>query len=216
MSSTGNALAMRVQIKRLCVQHRVQPEPIKIPLSNPTDHPMVLEGYASTDDLDLDRTKMRPYCFGYPLPKSCRAVPLLYKHDPTQVAGTIDELAYDELGNLQIWCTVTHPLAKRCGAFSIRATVNEYEICDADSPDFYAIIKSATLVEISLTDTPSNPFALVMDRYRVSPAVQVLDLLGAKVKRLQELAVLMKQDGQNPLPHRERLTVYFSTRGFPI
>jgi hypothetical protein len=193
MSSTGNALAMRVQIKRLCVQHRVHSEPCTIPLSDPTNHPMILEGYASTDDLDLDRTKMRPYCFGYPLPKSCRAVPLLYKHDPKQVAGKIDDLEYDELGNLQVWCTVTHELAKRCGAFSIRATVNEYEIINGDSPDFYAIIKSATLTEISLTDNPSNPYALVHDRYRVSPAVQVLDLLAEKMKRLQRMTVLIKE-----------------------
>jgi hypothetical protein len=33
----------------------------------------------------------------------------------------------------------------------------------------------------------------VMDRYRVSPAVQVLELLTEKMKRLQQLATLMKE-----------------------
>ena len=80
--STRNALAMRLKLKQLGVQHRVASQVTKLPLFDPVDHPMVLCGYASTDDLDLDRTKMRPYCLGYPLPKSSRSVPLLYKHDP--------------------------------------------------------------------------------------------------------------------------------------
>ena len=192
--STGDALAMRLKLKRLCVQHRVEPEPCTIALSDPSPHDMVLCGFASTDDLDLDRVKMRPYAFGYPLRRQYRDVPLLYKHDPKQVAGKIEDLEYDECGNLCVWAVVTHELAKRCGAFSIRAVVNEYEIKDADSPDFYAIINSAELTEISLTDNPSNPHALVMDRYRVMPAVQFLDLLTAKMKCLQQLAGLIKQE----------------------
>ena len=197
MSTTGNALAMRLKLKRLCVQHRVQPEPCKIPLRDPSPHDMVLCGFASTDDLDLDRCKMRPYAFGYPLRplrRQYRAVPLLYKHLPDQVAGKIEDLEYDECGNLCVWAVVTHELAKRCGAFSIRAVVLDYTMHDSDTENFYAKINQADLTEISLTDNPSNPHALVMDRYRVNPQVQFFDLMKEKVKRLQQLAALIKQE----------------------
>jgi Caudovirus prohead serine protease len=194
MSTTGNALAIRLKLRTLMQRHRTLTTPVTIPLHDPSPHDMVLCGFASTDDLDLDRVKMRPYAFGYPLRRQYRDVPLLYKHDAKQVAGKIEDLEYDDCGNLCVWAVVTHEPAKRCGAFSIRAVVNEYEIKDADSQNFYAIINSAELTEISLTDNPSNPHALVMDRYRVSPQVQFLGLLGEKVKRLQQLAALIKQE----------------------
>ena len=73
---TARALEMKLRLKRLMRDHGVSPEPINIPLTAPTAHPMILEGYAATTDLDLDRTKLRAFAFGYPLPKSCRDVPL--------------------------------------------------------------------------------------------------------------------------------------------
>jgi Caudovirus prohead serine protease len=192
-TSTGNALAMKLKLRTLMQRHGVRPNPVKIPLLDAVDHPMLLEGYCSTDDVDHERCKFRPYAFGYPLRKSCRAVPLLYRHDPNQVAGEIVDLEYDELGNLQVWTKVTHPLAKRTGAFSIGATILDYTICDADSPDFYALVTQAELTEISLTDNPSNPFALVMDRHRHPPAVETLELLTAKMKILQKMTLLLKE-----------------------
>jgi phage head maturation protease len=190
----GTALAMRLKLRHLMQKHRVHNEPCKIPLTAPTEYPMHLEGYCTTDSVDGDRCAFRKYAFGYPLRRQYRDVPLLYKHDPNQVAGKIDDLEYD-FGNLCVWATVTHPEAKRCGAFSIAATVIDYEIVNGDTPDFFALIKSAELNEISLTDNPSNPHALVMDRYRVSPAVQTLDLLTEKMKRLQHMTVLIKEMG---------------------
>jgi phage head maturation protease len=189
---------MSLKLQVLMQRHRVHNQPCKIPLVDPVEHDMMIEGYCSTCDIDLVRCKFRPYAFGYPLRREYRNVPLLYKHDPNQVAGTICDLEYEDgTGSLCVWCTVTHPMAKRCGAFSIAATVNEYEIVNGDTPDFAAIISSATLSEISLTDTPSNPHALVMDRYRVSAAVQVLDLLTEKMKRLQQIAALIQKESRS-------------------
>ena len=37
------------------------------PVRSSRPHDMMMEGYCSTDDLDLDRCKFRPYAFGYPL-----------------------------------------------------------------------------------------------------------------------------------------------------
>jgi phage head maturation protease len=60
---------------------------------------------------------------------------------------------------------VTDPIARRCNAFSVGVTVrDEYEIINADRPDFYALIKYAELTEISLTDTPANIHARVHNR----------------------------------------------------
>ena len=68
----ARALEMRLAIKRLQQEHRLAPAPINIPLTMPTQHAMVLEGYASTVDLDLDRTKLRRYAFGYRCPTTAR------------------------------------------------------------------------------------------------------------------------------------------------
>ena len=120
-------------------------------------------------------------------------MPLLWKHDPDQVAGKIEDIDYDSEGNLLVRAEVDHPLARRAGAFSIAARVNDYEMRDTDGENFYAIINNAELTEISLTDTPSNPEALVMDRHRVSPQVQYLELMTARVAKLIKLTEFIKE-----------------------
>src|SRR4051812_44013424 len=48
--------------------------------------------------------------------------------------------------------SVTHPEARRCGAFSIGATVLRHELRDDDSPrGFHAVVLQAELDEMSLT-----------------------------------------------------------------
>ena len=193
--STGDALAMRLKLRTLMQRHRIQNQPCKIPLSEPVDADLMAEGFASTNDLDLDRVRFRPYCFGIPTITFRRGYPpFLVKHDPNRIAGQISELAYDSVGNLLIAATVTDGLAKRMGAFSIRAVVNDYTIVNGDTPDFHALITSATLTEISVTDCPSNPQALVMVKVAGSPAVRTLELLVAKMKLLQQMAALIQKE----------------------
>ena len=79
------------------------------------------------------------------------------------------------------------------GAFSIRAVVNDYKIVNPDYPHFHALITSATLTEISVTDCPSNPQAFVMFKLAVSPQVKTYELLAAKMKLLQKMAALIKE-----------------------
>ena len=187
------ALEMRVRISRLMRRHSVVSDPLSIPLAPPTDHAQVLEGYASTTDLDLDRVKIRPYAFGWPL--LIREMPPLYhKHDASQVAGEIEDLSYDDRGNLLVRARVDHPQARRCGAFSIGATVVAYEMKNADRPDFFALITQADLTEISLTDAPANPRALVLRRHRVSALSGFYDAVTEKVRCLTELTKMMKED----------------------
>lgn len=66
---------------------------------------MALEAYASTTDFDLDRVKMRGWAFGYPLLSRRELPPLYFKHDTSRPVGRIEELAYDDFGNLIIRAT---------------------------------------------------------------------------------------------------------------
>jgi hypothetical protein len=54
---TGSTLEMRLQLKRLCAKHGIAPEPCVVPPSPSTDHAVIVEGYASTGDIDLERTR---------------------------------------------------------------------------------------------------------------------------------------------------------------
>jgi HK97 family phage prohead protease len=176
---SGEAMAMRVALAKLAVHHGIAPKPCIIPLSDPVDYPVVVEGYASTVDIDLDRTRFRAYAFCNPflLLKGYDLPPLLYKHDPEQVAGKIESLGYDDRGNLRIRATVDHPLARRCGAFSIRGKVLAYELRDTECRNFHALVTSAELIEISLTDTPANVNARVQHRYRAAPVAPLLNTM---------------------------------------
>ena len=72
--------------------------------------------------------------------------------------GTINSLDYDKDGALTIRGTVTDPIARRCNAFSVGATVRDFELVNASTSEFYALIKHASLDEI------------VPDRYAHKPA----------------------------------------------
>jgi hypothetical protein len=195
MTVTGNALAMRLKLKQLAVRHGVAPQSTKLPLFDPSEFPMIMEGYCSTaEHVDADRTKFRPFCFGY-LPFVFRNgyPPLHLKHDCSREVGKIDQLSYDDFGSLCCWTTVTDPMAKRMPAFSIAATVNAFELVNEDTPDFFALITSASISEVSLTDIPANRFAKVMDRYRQNPHTKTFELLIEKIKVLQKMTAHLKE-----------------------
>jgi hypothetical protein len=61
------------------------------------------------------------------------------------------------------------PLARRCGGFSIAAAVHHYQMCDLDTDNWHGRITCGTLVEVSLTDVPSNAAALVKTRIPSMP-----------------------------------------------
>jgi hypothetical protein len=105
---TGEAFSMQIQLARLARQYNVATEPRRIPLLDPIDGEIIVQGLASTTDLDLDRVRFRRYacCHG----KSryhCSG-----NMNPAQVAGQIERLNYDDHVNLRIRSTVTHELAR--------------------------------------------------------------------------------------------------------
>jgi hypothetical protein len=84
-------------------------------------------------------------------------------------------------------------LARRAGGFSIAVTVRAYDLRDTGNANVHAVITSASLENISLTDTPANVHALVMNRYPVPAATKFYDIMQTKVSRLTELLTLMKR-----------------------
>src|SRR3954466_1863684 len=90
MLSSG--LELRWKLRELQHKHDVVSVPHPTPLSDPVSYAVIFEGKASTTDLDRERMKLAPFAFGSSLPVS---VPLLLRHDPNTVAGTVQDLRYD-------------------------------------------------------------------------------------------------------------------------
>jgi hypothetical protein len=47
-------------------------------------------------------------------------------------------------------------LPKRCGAFSIRAKINAFELHDVDTKKFHALVTDAEIIKVSLTNRPCS------------------------------------------------------------
>jgi len=186
------ALGMRVKLARLKQAHNITTvAPVTITPTQPTSHAQILTGYASTLDIDLTRQKFRPYAFGNIRLKD--PPPLYYKHNiAAGEVGTIQSLTYDDHGALLVRCRVTDPIARRCNAFSVGVTVrDEYEIINADRPDFYALIKYAELTEISLTDTPANIHARVHNRMATCARAEFFGHAASAVDRISQMLALL-------------------------
>src|SRR4051794_20762582 len=97
----GQALRMRSDLHRLAQRHGVAlADAVTLPLAPATSGAMVLEGFATTPDIDLTRLKFRPHAICWPPLNRAAEVPLLYRHDHDQVAGIIESLSYDAGGRL--------------------------------------------------------------------------------------------------------------------
>ena len=186
--TTGQALKMKVELAALMRRHGITQVPYSLPLAPATPCPMTLSGFASTNDIDAERMRFRGFAFGLLRP-SC--VQLLFKHDSSQPAGVVEKLSYDPYGRLQIECRVDHELGRRLGAFSVGCRIRSYAIHRADSADFYAEIEDAALEEVSLTDCPSNPRALVRSRFPVGPHVAVFENFERYVGALKMLVSVL-------------------------
>ena len=113
--------------------------------------------------------QIRPLAFGLnPTP----IIPLCYKHG--EACGRVRLLTYKDGA---LWCEVEtpHPEAKRCGAFSISARVDDYTLMDADCPDFYAVITGRRARDF--TDRSALPLnALGLQRYAAPASNDLFDL----------------------------------------
>ena len=83
----------------------------------------------------------------------------------------------------------------------------EYEIRNAESADYFALITQARIDEISLTDNPANRNALVRSRYRIAPVAPFLktlreqaDLSTKAVQLIQRKLECLRQLANSPAP----------------
>jgi len=161
--------------------------PARLPLAPPPTHPsLILEGIASAPEIDVDRVRFAPFCFGKSLPAS---LPLLIEH--SRPAGTAT-VHYDQQGILRVR---TSPLSgdnARFPAFSIGARNIQFSIVDADyRSSFHANVTSAELTEISATQYPHLPAARVLKRTPPAASDAFHDLMLRKVDALSRLTALM-------------------------
>jgi Caudovirus prohead serine protease len=171
--------------------HGVAVEPVEIPLDPPLKYAQVVEGIASTAGPDLSRIRCAPFCFGL---LDHRRVGLLYRHDPTQIAGRLESLRYDADGRLIVRATVEHEAARRCNALSVGFQLLDGAIIDPDSADFHALVRSAELGEVSLVEKPSNPACIVTHKMRVPAEREFYSLLQRRIECVIGMArILMEQ-----------------------
>jgi hypothetical protein len=84
-------------MERLMARHDQElTAPPELPFVDPGDHPMVLEGYASTLGVDAERCAFAPFAFV----DHDRLPPLLLEHDHDRRAGRVESLSYDAQGQL--------------------------------------------------------------------------------------------------------------------
>jgi hypothetical protein len=206
MTVSGLAGRMKSELAALARRHNVPPPvPITVPPVVTSMDDVVVEGFAATKNMPLDRVRLRPWCIPIlPWKQDNPATPLLYKHDENQIAGTIERLAYDEQGQLYVRATVTHPFAKTCGAFSISLQIVKYELRDVDDPqNFHALVYQGELAEVSLTDQPADLTALVLQRSRPLAGVKSYDTIQKQLAHVQALVAALPAHVFAAAPQRE-------------
>ena len=151
-------------LRRLHERHGVRPRFTAVHAAQATPGPVIVEGFASTVTAWPERILVAPFAYGAKLPT--RFPPLLYRHRPHEIAGTIEDLEYDAAGTLWVRARVEHHEAKLCDAFSIGLGEVDVEWANIDDARaFYvAITKVHAIEEISQTPVPRNPAARVQVR----------------------------------------------------
>ncbi|BBB99003.1 hypothetical protein [Bradyrhizobium elkanii] len=178
---------MQRELQRLFIRDGLMPKSFAAEIVDDSGEPVILEGIASTGDRDLEHCRFAPYAFG----RTPARPPLLYDHDPEQIAGMVDDLRYEAQGRLLATVTAHHPTARRCSAFSVGAKIREYTIQDNGSGDFEAVITRAELTDLSLVPRPVNPACRVLSRRQLSPPAMFWHLMHQRVAVLQRVVALM-------------------------
>ena len=189
----SGVLALNMRLRALMRLHNVRRDTAALALGPPVEASSIrVKGYASTADIDLDRHRFRPGCFGT---LDAAKIRLLLKHDPQIIAGTVDEISVDWLGRVLVTCSVDHPVAQRMPGFSVGVSVEKFTIHNADSAGVYGEIEACVLEEVSLTEVPGNRAALVTERWVASPLELSNEALLAKIKAFQATLVALHASG---------------------
>ena len=178
-----NGRALKQKLMQLMREHRVAPivrEPL--PLLPSVVCSQIAEGYAATSDVDSDRMS---FLAGSLIWDDLGKIPLLVRHSD-KVAGKLLSLDYRPDGRLLVRAQVDDPEARNMPAFSVAATVIEFEVRDEASACFHFVIRKAVLDHVAITDRPANAFALVTSRRDVTAADATHDAVLAAATRARK------------------------------
>lgn len=195
--SGGLAMKMRLELSQLARRHGVTPGiSCALPLADPSARPVTISGIAAAPTVDQERMAFAPHALMYLPWKLPR---LMFRH--REPAGQVLSLAYDAHGRLILDARVDHPEGRRTNGLSVCATIQRYEIIDADDPQrFHALITRADLDagEISLTPTPCNSDCVVTLRLPTSPALETFDLVRQGFDKAREIIEVLRQQLREP------------------
>jgi hypothetical protein len=186
---SGQALAMKVALARCAERHgTLPPESCELPLSDPCPGPLCIRGVAAATSIDSQRTAFSPKCFGFKF--DLKTIPVLYRHDSSRVIGTLDEVSYGPRGELIAQATIDDPEAARCPAFSVGATILRYELVDEHLPTAYARVLEARLEEVSITRSPANADAIILEKWPAAPG-RFFILMQRRVELIAAMAAML-------------------------
>ena len=185
--------AKLIELRR---RHHVAPiTRAPIALLQPTSKPQIIQGWATTQDVDSERTVFMRGSLSWP--DDLGKLPLLLKHDSRKVCGKILDL-HDVDGRWFLRARVDDPLACRMGGLSICATILEATLHDEGSVCFHFTVERAVIDEISIVNLPSNPQAIITHRRDVGPVDTSSDAVLVAVRARRTLEELRKAWSARP------------------
>lgn len=192
--TSGLAFQMRIQLAKLALRHGVVAKPTRIAAEAAASVPVILEGVcASAVQIDSHFQVFRPFAFPLPTFSWDKMPPLRMRHGAVDV-GSILAFSYDRTGSLRVRARVEDRQAAALNAFSICATVHDFEIINQDSRDFHALIRRADIVEVSLTDSPASPSCLVDSRESVPAYMEFFDLMAHRVEKMRDIVAIVRNE----------------------
>jgi hypothetical protein len=186
----GNALRIEIALANLARRHNVTwplPAPPVAPLPACDDYSVHMAGLASDSTIDNARLRFAPHALlwhAHHLPE------LRYRHQPGAI-GRVLEL-HERSDGLHACLSTTDRRAMTCAGLSIGATILEWHVVDANTPDFHVVVASAWADEISLVHEPCNPRCLINRRTAGSPHAQVFDLAARGLELIRRLVVQLQ------------------------
>ena len=182
----SKAVRLQAQLRQFRFERDVYlSNPPELDLLTAIQIPIMMSGIASrATTLDVERVGTAPRAFGdLPDPGS---IPLRLEHKEDTNPGAITELSYDDVGNLLITCRVTDAHGAIRPAFSISASVDEYEV---DPVTCSGMVLRCRLQEISLVRAPMDAGSLVQRRYAPPPHTEFYNTAISAVEKLQQLVL---------------------------
>jgi len=185
-----------------------------------TDGKWIVEGYASTFDLDSGGDKIMPGAFKETIKKRFEEpmaingkskVKVLWQHDQEILIGKLLELVEDEKGlyvKLELFNDPSFPEAERAYklckmgeifCFSIGYKVTDSDYMELEDGSYVRLLKNIVLFEVSLVTFPMNEKAEVTNvkernNLMSEQAVELLKEIKSLLQQIKEDAVFVKSE----------------------